>query len=246
MNFDRIIAVRNDKTVYRDSGRVIKVFSDDYSRTHILTEALNQTRAEETTRLNIPRLLRVGTVEGKWCIEREYVEGMPLSLLIQKHKENADVYMDLFTDLHASLVCNEATFFTPLHDILVQRIKAADITPGQKEKLLLLLASAPQESTLCHGDFRFSNVIISDEGKAYILDWAHACKGDCAFDAADAYLTFILDGEEETAEKYLDLFCSKASVSKDSVREKLPIVAAAKSVKVTKEKSRQLINMIKI
>lgn len=30
MNLDRIIAVRNNKTVYRDGNRVLKVFNEEY------------------------------------------------------------------------------------------------------------------------------------------------------------------------------------------------------------------------
>ena len=48
MNFDRIIAVRNDKTVFRDSDRCLKVFNDGYSKADVLNEALNQARLEET------------------------------------------------------------------------------------------------------------------------------------------------------------------------------------------------------
>ena len=32
MNLDRIIAVRNSKTVYRDGDRCLKVFNEDYSK----------------------------------------------------------------------------------------------------------------------------------------------------------------------------------------------------------------------
>lgn len=42
MNFDKIIAVRTGKTVYKDGGRAVKVFDGDYSKSDILNEALNQ------------------------------------------------------------------------------------------------------------------------------------------------------------------------------------------------------------
>ena len=41
MVFDRIIAVRNNKTVYRDGNRCLKVFSNGFSMADILNEALN-------------------------------------------------------------------------------------------------------------------------------------------------------------------------------------------------------------
>ena len=41
MKLDQIIAVRKNKTVYRDGDRCIKVFDADYSKADVLNEALN-------------------------------------------------------------------------------------------------------------------------------------------------------------------------------------------------------------
>ena len=46
MKLDRIIAVRNHKTVYRDGALCMKVFDETYSKADILAEALNQARVE--------------------------------------------------------------------------------------------------------------------------------------------------------------------------------------------------------
>lgn len=61
MKLDKVIAVRTNKTVYRDGHLAIKVFDSDYSKADVLNEALNQARVEETA-LNIPRLHEVCTV----------------------------------------------------------------------------------------------------------------------------------------------------------------------------------------
>ena len=55
MKLDRIIAVRNRKTIYRDGDRCLKVFDEDFSKADVLNEALNQARVEETG-LNIPKV----------------------------------------------------------------------------------------------------------------------------------------------------------------------------------------------
>ena len=44
VSLDRMIAVRNRKTVYRDGDKCIKVFDESYSKADILNEALNQAR----------------------------------------------------------------------------------------------------------------------------------------------------------------------------------------------------------
>ena len=74
MKLEKVIAVRTAKTVYRDGNRAVKVFDEDYKKSDILNEALNQARAEETG-LPVPKLLEVGVVDGKWAIASEYIEG---------------------------------------------------------------------------------------------------------------------------------------------------------------------------
>ena len=86
MNLDRIIAVRNNKTVYRDGDRTLKVFGDDFSKADVLNEALNQARIEETG-LNIPKVLEVTIIDGKRAIISEYIKGKPLSSLMQENPE---------------------------------------------------------------------------------------------------------------------------------------------------------------
>lgn len=63
MKLDKVIAVRNDKTIYRDGDATIKLFNEDYSKANVLNEALNQSRVEETG-LDIPKVREVLTVDG--------------------------------------------------------------------------------------------------------------------------------------------------------------------------------------
>ena len=71
MKLDRIIAVRNRKTIYRDGDRCLKVFDEGFSKADVLNEALNQARVEETG-LNIPRVSEVTKTDGKWTIVSDY------------------------------------------------------------------------------------------------------------------------------------------------------------------------------
>ena len=48
MEHDRIIALRNNKTVFRDGDKVLKVFDGSFKESEVLSEALNQARVEET------------------------------------------------------------------------------------------------------------------------------------------------------------------------------------------------------
>ena len=68
MKLEKVIAVRNSKTIYRDGSYVIKVFDEGYSKADILNEALNIARVEETG-LPIPHVEEVTKIEvqSKTC-----------------------------------------------------------------------------------------------------------------------------------------------------------------------------------
>ena len=91
MKLDRVIAVRNNKTIYRDGDVCVKVFNDDYSKADVLNEALNQARIEETG-LNIPKVREVTMVDGKWAIVSEYIKGKTHQQLMDEDGENKAKY----------------------------------------------------------------------------------------------------------------------------------------------------------
>ena len=92
MKLDRIIAVRNNKTVYRDGELCMKVFDTNYSKADVLNEALNQARVEETG-LNIPKIHEVTVIDGKWTIVSDYIKGKTLQQLMDEHPEKKDEYL---------------------------------------------------------------------------------------------------------------------------------------------------------
>ena len=73
MKLDTVIAQRSNKTVYRDGDHCIKVFNEDYSKSDVLNEALNQARVEETG-LNIPKIIEVTKIDGKWAIVTDFTQ----------------------------------------------------------------------------------------------------------------------------------------------------------------------------
>ena len=81
------------------------------------------------------------------------------------------------------------------------------------------------------GDLNPSNIIITEVGVPYILDWSHATQGNASADVARTYLLFWLDGNIEGAKKYMELFCKKSDTAKQYIEKWLPIVAASQSVK---------------
>ena len=230
MNLEQVIAERKTKTIYRDGDRAIKVFNQSYSKADILNEALNQARVEDVG-LNVPKILEVTTVEGKWAIVSEYIEGTTLSHLMRDDPDNRDKYLEMLVDTQLLIHSRRCPLLSRLKDKMNRKILAADLEPVTRYELLIRLEGLPTHDKLCHGDLCPSNLILTPEGKIYIIDWAHATQGNASADAARTYLTFHLSGDGETAEKYLDLFCLKSGTDKRYVQKWMPIVAASQSVK---------------
>ena len=239
MKLDRVIAVRNNKTVYRDGDDCIKVFDSDYSKADVLNEALNQARIEETG-LNIPKVKAVTMIDGKWAIVSDFIKGKTLAQLMQENPEKKDVYMNLFVDIQLSIHSKTCPLLNRLKDKMNRKISASDLDATTRYELHTRLEGMPKHNKVCHGDFNPSNIIISEDGTPYIIDWSHATQGNASADAARTYLLFWLAGDIEGADKYLSLFCKKSNTAKQYVQKWMPIVAASQSVKGN-EKERQFL-----
>ena len=245
MKLDKIIAVRTGKTVYKDGDRVIKVFENGYSKADILNEALNQARIEETG-LNIPKILGVSTENGKWAIISEYIKGKTLAQLMTENPDKFDEYLERFVDIQMEILSKKAPLLTKLKDKMNRKINQADIDATTRYDLHTRLEGMPRHNKVCHGDFNPSNIIITDDGTPYIIDWAHATQGNASADVARTYLLFWLDGNIEGAKKYMELFCKKSDTARQYIEKWLPIVAASQSVKGNAEEREFLLSWVDV
>lgn len=245
MKLDKIIAVRTGKTVYKDGDRVIKVFENGYSKADILNEALNQARIEETG-LNIPKILGVSTENGKWAIISEYIKGKTLAQLMTENPDKFDEYLERFVDIQMEIHSKKVPLLTKLKDKMNRKINQADIDATTRYDLHTRLEGMPRHNKVCHGDFNPSNIIITDDGTPYIIDWAHATQGNASADVARTYLLFWLDGNIEGAKKYMELFCKKSDTARQYIEKWLPIVAASQSVKGNAEEREFLLSWVDV
>ncbi len=230
MKSEQIIAKRNHKTVYRDGNRAVKVFDATYSKSDILNEALNQARVEETG-LKIPKLLEVTTVDGKWAIVSEHIEGKTLAEKMKENPEKKEEILKRFVDLQLEIQSRTCPNLNRLKEKMDRKINEADLTESTRYDLHTRLASMLDHNRVCHGDFDPSNVLETKDGTLYTIDWAHVTQGNPSADAARTYLLFHLGGDEEGADAYLDLFCERSGTDRQYVEKWMPIVAASQSVK---------------
>jgi len=226
VKLDVIIAKPNHKTVYRDGDVVIKVFDECFDKADVLNEALNQARVEKSP-LHIPRVRGVELVDGKWAIISDYIQGKTLDSLMQEHPENRGDYLGQFVDLQRLTHSQACPLLGRFRDKLHQKINASDLDVHLRYALHTRLETMPTHTKLCHGDFNPKNIIMTEDGTPYILDWSHAAQGNASADVAQTYLLFSLGAYREEAEKYLNLFCKMNDVTKRYVTKWIPIVAAS-------------------
>ena len=222
------------KELFKTEDGFAKVFGDEYTKSGILNEALNQARVEETD-LNIPKIKAIEVVDGKWSIVMDFVEGVTLSEKMRKNPEKEDEYLEFFVDLQRTVLSKRVPMLNKLKEKMQGRISEADLDATTRYDLHTRLDSLPTHYNLCHGDFHPSNIIITKDGTPYIIDWAHATQGNASADVARTYLMFYLEGREQLAEKYLQLYCLKSDTAKQYIQKWIPIVAASRLTKAKKE-----------
>lgn len=245
MNLGDVLATRKDKTIYRNGEKCIKLFDVNFSKIDVLNEALNHARIESTD-INIPKILEVSMIDGKWAITTQLIKGETLAQLMEKNPDKLEDYLNLFVDLQVSVQARTCTLLTKLKDKMNRKISLADIDDATRYDLHTRLEGMPKSNVICHGDFNPSNIIIDEKGKPFIIDWSHVTQGHGAADAARTYLLFCLNGEFELADKYLDLFCVKSNIERKLVQKWMPIVAASQSVKGNEKEREFLLNWVNV
>ena len=238
------IAERTHKKIYRNGDVCVKVFDETFSKSDILNEALNQARVEETGLL-IPHIREVTVINNCWAIVSDYIEGKTLQQLMDENPEKIDEYLELFVDIQNEICSHTSPLLTQLKHKMNRKIDLPDFDAVMRYDLHRRLEDMPRHSQLCHGDFNPSNVIITEEGKHYVLDWSHATQGNCEADAARTYLIFSLQGLDEIKEKYLELFTRKNGIKPQDVKAWLPIVASTQSLKAIPGEREFLVDLVK-
>lgn len=245
MKLEKVIAVRTTKTVYRDGDKVIKVFNENYSKSNVLNEALNQARVEESG-IHVPKLFEVTKIDGNWAIVSEFIEGKTLETLMKENPDKKDEYINHLVDIQAEILNQRVPLLNKLREKMHNKICDANLDATTRYELHTRLDGMPNHKKVCHGDLNPSNIIITKDDVAYVIDWSHVTQGNGAADAARTYLLFWLEGDIQGAEKYINAFCKKTDTAKQYVQKWIPIVAASQLSKGNEKEREFLLNWIDV
>lgn len=229
MQLEKMLAIRNNKIIYRDGNTCYKVFSEGYAKEGVFKEAFNQTQIESLG-LSVPEVRSVFCYEGKWVLATQFIPGMTLSRLMVREPEKKADYMKLFVEVQKSMHETNCPQLVRLQEKMDSRISRTDLPATVRYSLHEDILSMPRQNHICHGDLVPSNVLLREDGVPFILDWSHVTRGYAPADAARTYLLLTLNGDKEGAELYLQLYCQSSGLAESVIRRWLPAVAASQLV----------------
>ncbi len=220
MNLDKIIALGNGVTVFRDGEKSVKVFVGNPGAGNLLSEAMKQAVMYESG-IAVPRVREVACADGVRAIVSDYAAGVTLGTLIGKSRTAV-------SDCAAQLV----GFQRKMHE------KSSAMLPDVTERLYAALRhpELPQSFTadaegaadmiaalpynmrrICHGKLSPDNLIADDCGKLTATGCGDAFSGYPALDAAITYGRSLCLYGSTFAEEYLKIRCETAGPIDDGV-----------------------------
>ncbi|MGN0855379.1 MAG: phosphotransferase family protein [Kiritimatiellia bacterium] len=235
-----VLLERTAKVILKDKDTVLKVFGPSYKVSAILNEAMNEARAAETG-LPVAKVLEVMKIRDHWAIRREFIEGETLADVMAKDRKNLAKYLRQFVEIQCAIFKKTSERMGNLVEKLDKQISASPLDRVTRYDLHMKLLSYTRGTSLCHGDFNPTNVILTPKGEWRVIDWAHVRLGDPLADVARTYLLFWLSGHVAAAEKYMALMCEALKVKLPDVQKWLPIVAAAEAASEKDQKNLDLL-----
>ena len=171
---------------------------------------------------------------------------MTLAEKIEAEPQRFGEYLEQFVDLQIEIHSYSSPLLNlqgPKYARMINGLEAINATT--RYNLLERLDGLKKGASVCHGDFNPSNVIVGEDGTLSVCDWAHATQGAAAADVAMTYLLFSLNSKEQ-AEAYLDVYCERADMPKQVVRQWLPVIAASELARGRKVNEEFLMSWIDV
>lgn len=237
---------RGNKVVYDLGDKIAKVFNETKPVSDVFNEALNLARINETG-IPSPKALEVTQPDdGGWALITSKVPGVTLAEKMDAEPQRFGEYLEQFVDLQIKINSYTCTQLNRQFDKYTRMINSLEqINATTRYNLLERLNGLKSKGYVCHGDFNPTNVIVGDDGEFYVCDWAHATQGSPAADAAMTYLLFALHSKEQ-ADAYLELYCERADMPMQVVRQWMSIVAASELARGRKVDEEFLLSWIDV
>ena len=240
------VVERGNKVVYDLGDTMVKVFNETKPVSDVFNEALNLARINECG-IRSPKVLEVAqTEDGGWAMKTEKVPGETLADKMVAEPGHYHEYLEHFVDLLIEIHGYRHQQLNRQKDKYARMIKGLEqIDETTRYNLLERLNGMKKDTSVCHGDFNPTNVIVGEDGQLYVCDWAHATQGEPAADAAMTYLLFALSDKQQ-AEAFLELYCERSGTPVADVHKWMPVVAASELARKRGKNDEELMNWVSV
>ena len=181
-----------------DNNRALKFFKSGYSKDVMLQEYHNH---QLVSRLipNVPKLYEIVEENGRVGYVMERIKGIRLA----GHLLNEVTFayaMEQFVSLH-----KEWNKEAPA-EIVSYKAWMIDTIQIKKNALELIskINQLPDGNILCHGDFHPYNILVTEDNKPFVIDFANVCRAPKEYDIARTYFLMEEAGAKQLAEIYLE------------------------------------------
>lgn len=191
-----------------DNNRVLKLFKSGYSKESMLQEYHNHQLVSWMVP-NVPKLYGIVEENCRVGYVMEQIKGISLAGHLLNEATFADA-MEQFVSLHKEWNKETPAEVISYKDWMKNTLHNKECVSDLLEKINRL----SDGNTLCHGDFHPYNILVTEENKPVVLDFANVCRAPKEYDIARTYFLMEEAGAKQLAEVYLE----KMNVEFDAIQ----------------------------
>lgn len=182
LSADPIAVGRTAEVFGYEDDKVVKLLRPGFPRSLITNE---EARVAAVHAAGAPAPGTHGTVEvsGRIGLVLDRVDGEPMLDEVSIDAFAVTRWGRVLGDIHAEALARSSDDLPTIKDVLAGKIERADITSDHRRKALDVLAAAPDDNAVLHGDVHPGNVMLTDDGPR-LIDWLDATRGAPSADIA--------------------------------------------------------------
>lgn len=193
------IAEGNTAEIFQlDNSRILKLFKTGYSKEVMLHEYHNHQVVSGMLE-SAPKLYERVEEDDRFGYVMELIKGTNLAELLLNEQTFADA-MELFVSIHKAWNKEAPSEVISYKEWMKHTVRNRE----NASELLDKINQLPEGNILCHGDFHPYNILVTNENRAVVIDFANVCRAPKEYDLARTYFLMEEAGAKQLAEVYLE------------------------------------------
>ena len=159
------------------------------------------------------------------CFER--IDGNTLSQILDNNPDKQNEIFTLMAELQINVNKIKTDKFPSYRKEIDQKIRKIRFLPRDiRKKTLAELNLLEKRNNLCHGDFNPDNIIVSESGDLFLIDWSHARSGNPLIEITRSLIIGNIFFRDLNS-LYTEIFFSTAEITQDIINPWIPILATS-------------------